>query len=275
MDSSNLILHRSLLVVSFICNNRCKLCGVLSPYYKNPEHFSAKKLNETIKQYFAVVSYVEKFTLSGGEPLIHPELAQVVEFIKKYEKQFGKLEIITNGKLMMKPELLKVLGGFDKAEILIDDYGINSNACRTLEKQALENKISVNYRIYYGKNTHMGGWFDMGDFSRRDRSQEMTQETYDKCGMKSKKHFGLFIVGSEGHICFRSRYVLNSGIEDKQKHRDEFVDFCNAESVEKKKQRIKKMMNRERSYSACAYCWGQGEGIPRYPAGEQINETSL
>ncbi len=270
MSSSKLVLHRSLLVVSFVCNNRCKLCGVLSPYYKRPEHFSAKELCTTIKAYFEVVSYVEKFTLSGGEPLLHSELGQVVKYIKQYKNQFGKLEIITNGKLMMGKELLEELSGFDKAELLIDDYGINSDKCRELEKQALENAISVNYRIYYGENAHMGGWFDMGDFSKRDRTAEMTQDTYEKCGMRSKRHFGLFIVGSEGHICFRSRYVLNSGIEEKKDHMDEFVDFCSNQSVEEKQQIIEAMMNREYAYSACAYCWGQGEELQRYPAGDQL-----
>lgn len=267
---NNFRLHRTLLVVSFVCNNRCKLCGVLSPYYEEPPHFTAEEICQTISSYFSVVTYVDKFTLSGGEPLLYPEIAEIVRYIKKYETQFGKLEIITNGKLLMKPELEKELAGLKKTQLLIDDYGINSEQCCKLEEQAKQAGIAVNYRIYYGENAHMGGWFDMGDFSKRDRMAEETETVFRQCGMIKENHFGLFIVGTEGHICFRSWRAMNIGIVDKVAHRDEYIDFASEESTEEKIKRIKGMQEKKKAYGACYFCWGQGKDRPRYPAGEQI-----
>ena len=261
--------NRSLLVVSFRCNNRCKLCGVLAPYYETPLHFSGEELCKVVQAYFEVVTYVDKFTLSGGEPLLHPELAQVVEYLKSYESQFGKLEIITNGKLLMNPELADVLRGKANVQFLIDDYGINSEQCRALEKQVKENGNSAVYRIYYGEQSHMGGWFDMGDFAIRNRPEQETQTVFRECPVNNV-HFGLFIVGGEGHVCFRAWRTMDMGIVEREKHKDEFVDFLSKEPLEIKRQKIQMMQNRINAYGACYYCWGQGKDIPRVPAGEQL-----
>lgn len=270
MENEKFKLQRTLLVVSFVCNNRCKLCGVLSPYYEKPPHFTAEELCRTVSLYFNTVSYVEKFTLSGGEPFLHPELASVVRHLRKYEHQFGKLEIITNGKLMMKSELERELVQLKKGQLLIDDYGINTKQCRKLEEQAKAAGIEVNYRIYYGKNAHMGGWFDMGDFSKRDRSAEETENVFRECGVTKKNHFGLFVVGTKGYVCFRSWRTMDTGLVSKEDCQDEYIDFASEESVEEKRKKIKGMQDREKAYGACYFCWGQGQGLRRYPAGEQI-----
>lgn len=262
-------LERSLLVVSFRCNNRCKLCGVLSPYYENPLHFSAKELCQVIQSYFEVVTYVDKFTISGGEPLLHPELAKVMERLKQYRSQYGKVQIITNGKLLMNMELAETVKEIKEIEFLIDDYGINSKQCRMLEKQVRENGNSVVYRVYYGEQSHMGGWFDMGDFTKRNRTEEETQKVFRECPM-SNKHFGLFIVGNEGHVCFRSWRAMDIGCVNREECEDEFIDFLSNESIECKREKIEAMKDKADAFGACYYCWGQGKNIPRVPAGEQL-----
>lgn len=264
-----LFLKRSLLVVSFICNNRCKLCGVESPYYEKPPHFSAEDLCRTITQYFKIVSHVDKFTLSGGEPLIHPEIVKIVSHLKMFSQQYNKLEIISNGKVLMSEDLEKELYRFKKAELLIDDYGINSKQCEKLASQARNIGISVNYRIYYGEEAHLGGWFDMGDYSKRNRSIEETNEIYQKCGATKREHFGLFIVKNEGHTCFRSWRTMDLGLVNREKNSDQYVDFWD-DTEEKQVKIIESMQNREFSIAACEYCYGQILGQNMCQAGEQL-----
>ena len=166
----NFRLKRTLLVVSFVCNNRCKLCGVLSPYYEKPPHFTAEEIQKTISSYFDVVSYVEKFTLSGGEPLLHPELAKIIGYMKKYRSQFGKLEVITNGKLLMKPELERELVELENVQLLIDDYGINSEQCRMLEAQAKKTGKIISDCLLLGQKGIFA--FDHGEQWIRGLSRE-------------------------------------------------------------------------------------------------------
>lgn len=270
MNNKKFELKRTLLIVSFICNNKCKLCGVLSPYYKKPLNFTLKELQGVIDAYFSVVDFVEKFTLSGGEPFLHQEIAEIVGYLKKYENQFGRLEIITNGKLLMTEELKKQLSAMKKSQILIDDYGINTQECQKLLKQAKSNEISVNYRVYFGEDMHMKGWFDTGKFEFRGRSYQEDEQIYKNCGMGNENHFGLFIVGGEGHVCFRSWRLMNLGLVDKTLYRDQYIDFMSGETQLQKRNKILAMVNREKAYRACSFCSGQGENSPRFPAGEQI-----
>ncbi|MEW6064001.1 MAG: radical SAM protein [Bacillota bacterium] len=64
--------ERTELTITHRCNLRCKLCGAYSPYYSPTPHWGYDDLAKSVIKYFEVVDYVEKFTLSGGEPLLHP-----------------------------------------------------------------------------------------------------------------------------------------------------------------------------------------------------------
>lgn len=88
---------RTELTITHRCTLKCKLCGAYSPYYLPTPHWTFDKLKIYIDSYFNIVDYVEKFTISGGEPLLHPELSQIIEYMHKFSNQFNILEIITNG----------------------------------------------------------------------------------------------------------------------------------------------------------------------------------
>ena len=266
------VLNRSLLITTFRCNNRCEKCGVMSPYYDKPPHYSLMRLSKILKQYFQTVDYVEKFTLSGGEPFLHPELAELVLKISKYVEQFGKLQIITNGRQSMPDDLVNALKQLEKSELLIDDYGINTDACRILERQAKENDIAVNYRIYKGEAAHKGGWVDSGSFSKRNRTMDETIRVFEDCPAP-KDFFGLFIVDGVASVCFRSWYLLKMKNMPNVVQSDQYVDLMEDISIEEKRQRIQKMLYRREPYGACGYCSGQGSLAPRIPAGMQIKRN--
>lgn len=72
-------LSNTTLVVTFRCNLKCKL------YYSNPKpHWSLSQLKLYTDKYFEIVDYVEKMTISGGEPLLHPDLGKLVEYLCTY-----------------------------------------------------------------------------------------------------------------------------------------------------------------------------------------------
>lgn len=89
------------------CNLRCEFCAAFSAYQKGI--FSADEL---------IASYVEWrkkikpqfFVLSGGEPLLHPELERIVRESAKIWND-SKLWLGTNGLLLerLKPEILQAL----------------------------------------------------------------------------------------------------------------------------------------------------------------------
>lgn len=61
-------LYHSGLTITQKCTLKCKLCAGYSPYYNPQPHYSINRLSEILRRYFSIVDYVEKFTITGGEP---------------------------------------------------------------------------------------------------------------------------------------------------------------------------------------------------------------
>ena len=108
-------LSNTTLVVTFRCNLKCKLCAVSAPYYKEPPHYSVELLKKSIDRYFEAVDHVDKFTVNGGEPLVHPQIAEIMDYALKYIDRMDMLEIITNGSIAPSKELAQVLQKSEKA----------------------------------------------------------------------------------------------------------------------------------------------------------------
>lgn len=142
------------------CNNSCIGCWVHSPYIHTPPRDKNKELSfefvKTLIGELADLGTQEIFLAGSGEPFLHPQIAQIITLIKK--KGF-KLNIITNGILLMeeKSKLLVDLGvemitasvwaGSPQAYISThpsrkesDFFNIKNNLC-------LINKLKLNRKI--------------------------------------------------------------------------------------------------------------------------------
>lgn len=74
------------------CNYRCEYCSQSKRFYKNTLHSS----NKTIEAFLKFIKTLDKdfeITISGGEPLCHPEFFKVIKEIKN---QNLKLSVISN-----------------------------------------------------------------------------------------------------------------------------------------------------------------------------------
>lgn len=82
------------------CNLNCNGCGHFSPIanekYLDPISFEkdCKRLSELTN------GKVERIELMGGEPLLHPQLIDIICIARKYFE--GKITIMTNGVLLLK-----------------------------------------------------------------------------------------------------------------------------------------------------------------------------
>ena len=121
-------------------NNNClqsQLCAASSPYRAGEAGFSLEENKNVLDKFFQTVDYVKKFSIGGGEPLLWTSFPDFLKYLHKYSAQFGKLEIITNGTLVPKVELLEAAKLFgDQVFFLIDHYGndisVNVSAMESL-----------------------------------------------------------------------------------------------------------------------------------------------
>lgn len=80
------------LAVTDRCNSRCKMCSI---WKKEPKDFLIKNLNNLPKS-------IDKINLSGGEPILNPELFNLVASLSKKHPNI-RVILLSNG---LNPELL-------------------------------------------------------------------------------------------------------------------------------------------------------------------------
>lgn len=269
MAIENLRLKGTGLTSTLRCSLKCKLCCTFSPYYNPPKHFSAKRLCDTIDRYFAVVDSVGKFTISGGEPLLHQELAEVVEYASKYFDRVDTFEIITNGTMIPSEKLLSVLSEHPgKVSIMVDNYGEISP--KVDEVAALFKKHNIDYRErnYTPENPHCGGWVDFGNFTQIHFTPEEIKQKFDSCAYPRKLQFCFSIMDGEVHPCTPSRRAMELGVIPK--NRDEYIDlFDDTQSKEELREQFYAIQNIE-SLSACAFCNGLCDDSERFTPAAQL-----
>lgn len=266
---SGLALKRSALAANLACNFRCRLCGAYAPYYETPQFYQKDRLFRSITEYFAVVDRVEKFTITGGEPLLNRSIAEIFSALLHYEERIGSLEIITNGSLRASGALLTECRKTKKVAFLIDDYGPElSGNVSTLAKQLEENKIAYQIRTYYGEHPYCGGWVDYGDLSRKWETKEQWQAVFDSCIQHKKLDFCLTIVDGKLFPCSVTRRCMELGIVSEKD--SPYVDLLEERlSVEEKQKKITEIFQSS-GFLACAYCNGFLADSKRYPPAEQL-----
>jgi len=107
--------------IATVCNLKCPTCLYVlknSDVFKGGVFIKVSDFELVVKKY---VSKIESVGLTGGEPLLHPELAELVEIIKSNSL---KANISTNGILIKKK--IDILKSFDSINVSMDGYNYDT-----------------------------------------------------------------------------------------------------------------------------------------------------
>ena len=268
---SKLVMERSGIIVTSYCNLNCALCSAYVPYYKQ-SHVPIDKITVYLKKFFEIVSYVKRFTISGGEPLIYPELERVINECYKYETQIGDLQLITNGTIVPSKNVLFELEKFGcKANILVDNYGGTLSRKIDVINDVLGN-TNVRYVIRENndKDSHCSGWVDYGDLTQKKcEITEEIKQVYANCAQSQKLKFcfSIWIDGSM-HPCSQSRRCMELG-SIPYNYR-EYVDLLDESlTIEEQKNKIRDIYSSE-LLTACSFCNGMNDSSERFVPGVQL-----
>ena len=95
------------MAITMKCSLKCKNCNMFVPYYKEDVTYSKENIKSEIDTLFKKVDYIFSFTLLGGEPLLHPDWAEIVHYLSKaYSDRIGIIKIITNGTIIPADKVL-------------------------------------------------------------------------------------------------------------------------------------------------------------------------
>jgi ferredoxin len=272
MPDNPIVLKRAALIVSYRCNMRCKLCITYSPYYKIPGHYSLSDLCKATDKLFQIVGYIGKFTVSGGEPLLHKELPQILTHILKYRAKIDFVELISNGSIVPNDALMLVLSEHNKdIRLLIDNYGpALSNKLDEVNEKLKAAGINYKIRPYFGNDPHCGGWVDCTDFSRKRFQEYEAAEIFSRCVYPQKMGFSYAITNGVMYPCPFSRRCMELSIIPRRP--EEFIDlFDETQTIEYHRRKLNGMQN-AKMITACYYCAGVCEDSQHYPPAEQLKD---
>lgn len=267
---STVKLHRSMLTLTNRCTLNCLYCSAYVPLYHHPPHYTFTQLESYTNRYFELIDYVDIFTLTGGEPLLHENIDKVIFLFDKYYYRVGKLCLITNGTIVPNELLLEAIIKYrGEIYVLLDDYGAISVNCDKVEQVLKETGIVYERRKYYGDQSYCNGWVDNWNLAQKFFSLEDVEENHHSCETAKNNNLCMIIKGGVIYPCGPVFKCISDGIvidDDNPEHLDLMNPVVNRESFFAWAQK----MYQATSFRSCAYCSGVNSNSQRYMPAQQI-----
>lgn len=268
MTGDHLHFKHTALSITERCTLKCTLCQAYIPYHDNPRDLTLAEIELILHRYFAIVSSVNFFCITGGEPLLHPDLITILKTAFSYSNQINRsIDIITNGSLFPTEEPLNFLAKIKtKIRVIISDYGKFSLHAKKLQENL--KSLGINNRIdnYHGESPLYVDWIDFRDHSLKHVTQREIDEKEKNCFYGGKKRFP--IRNGELHNCSRSYWWMLNNIVPRIPV--EYIDLLDTTtSIEKQQETLKKLQNKT-SVTSRAFCCGANNHSKRYFPAEQL-----
>ena len=264
-------LNKLTIIITTRCKLKCRLCCEYVPLNKPFEDITCDDCGRIVEALFNTVDHVNTLHLSGGgEPFLHPKLAELTEICMNYSDKFNRLMLFTNGTINPSDKLLSVLSKYkEKIVVQVSRYGINpQREIDTIDKLQ-ETGVKLKIEKYYGDNQSFGGWVDFGAWNKQNNSKETLCERFNNCAVTRDMGGNWRTRDGKIHWCSRSQRGMELGLIPDNS--EDYVDLFDDSTREEKQNKFKTIS--ERSLIACDYCSGNAgtydEG-KRYPAAEQL-----
>ena len=261
------------LIILTRCNLHCKLCCEYVPQNKPFPDMTVDEEKRILEAAFKVIDYVDTLHLTGGgEPFLHPKLAEMVEVAMEYQDRFDRLMLFTNTTVPVTDKLLKTLVRYrDKILVQTSRYGKFPEREQTILDSLRSAGINCKVVKYYGEEQDFGGWVDFGPWDAQNNAPETLQQRFEACAVTKVMHGNWRTRDGKVHWCSRSQRGMELGLVPDNP--DEYVDLFDATSKEEKQE----MFRRIAAYpylSACDRCSGEqgtSDTGKRFAAAEQVN----
>jgi len=102
------------IIATTKCTLNCKYCLNYQPYIQDRQHYAIEKLKRDVDLFFSVFTSVAHFSVSGGEPFLHPQLGELLQYIhEKYHDRIERLWVPTNCTIVPPDDLCNIFADCD------------------------------------------------------------------------------------------------------------------------------------------------------------------
>lgn len=175
-----LILSSGCIIPSTVCNLNCRDCLNFTPYIRKFETRTLDSLEKDIDKFFDTIDYVARYQISGGEPLLYPQLKELITYIgSHYRNKIGVFETVLNGTIVPKDDICEVAKRYSMTMIL-DNY--TREIPSKLNHRAEILAQFAKYELLWIDNT-VDDWFDLDIFGtdHSKMTDDELQEFFDSC----------------------------------------------------------------------------------------------
>lgn len=214
------------------CNLNCKDCLNFTPYIKKHIRRRIDELIDDINLYFKWVDFSERYQISGGEPLLYPDIIELVKYIgENYRERINIFEIVINGTIVPSDGLCDAMSKYNMT-VYLDNY-TDTIPSELSHRSEIISKLSK-YGVRWIDNT-VKNWFSL-DIEHTDNSQmtdSQLEEYFDRCN----NPWHCFENGKM-YSCNFSRFAMKAGIISEENN--DFFDF--RKITEKKRMELLEFM---------------------------------
>lgn len=163
------------------CTLNCEGCNMLMSYYHNPQDRKLDEIKQDLDSFFRWVDTVEDMNLLGGEPLLYPELVEVLNYIQdNYRDKIIDIYMFTNGMCDLSEKLLEISHRMD----VIYDVSDYTNGLPQLEPRLIKFQEKLSQHKIRFVRKKMDFWLDFG-FATANHSGDSEEEKivfFHRCG---------------------------------------------------------------------------------------------
>lgn len=254
-DSDQIFMYSLDWVVTTRCSLRCKECSNLMQYYMNPQNFEVETLQDNLSKVLELVVCIMDVRVIGGEPFMHPQLAEIMEPLLDNPK-IRNFSIYTNASILPNQKMIKVLK-HEKVKCEISDYGgLVKNFPLFIEIMQKEN---IRHHI-----VKLEEWHKLGGLKDRQKDEDAMRNTFGICYCKDMSLL-------DGKI-YRCPYSANGRMLDAIPYKEEDVVDLYSGSIGYLKYKLKYLMFEKDFDHACGYCSGRNNHLATVEPAIQIEQ---
>jgi len=166
--------------ITSYCSLSCNHCSQLIPYHNNKSHYVVKDIVNDLDRLLSV-SYVSTLSILGGEPLLHPDLSELLKKISamEYLERCDTVRIVTNGTMLFSAEQLNAFSKIRQRGVYIyvyiSNYGSKSKQMNPLLNLCTQHSLPAYCQL------DDDCWNDYGDFTFSSEYSERQLETLWSC----------------------------------------------------------------------------------------------